>query len=76
MEPYNNLKVRQALQMAIDRQVMVDTMYDGEGKVLNTFLPESVLGHNAAAKSIEYNPERAKELLAEAGYPDGKGLPE
>jgi ABC-type transport system substrate-binding protein len=71
MEPYNNVKVREALQMAIDRQTILDTMYDGEGMVLNTFLPESVLGHNSDAAEIEYNPEKAKELLAEAGYPDG-----
>lgn len=70
-EPYNNLKVRQALQMAIDRQAMVESMYDGEGMVLNTFLPQSVLGHNGAAKEIEYNPEKAKQLLEEAGYPNG-----
>jgi ABC-type transport system substrate-binding protein len=71
MEPYSNLKVRQALQMAVDRQTILDTMYDGEGMVLNTFLPESVLGHNSDTKEIEYNPEKAKELLAEAGYPNG-----
>ncbi|MEL7650200.1 MAG: ABC transporter substrate-binding protein [Sedimentibacter sp.] len=71
IEPYNNVKVRQALQMAIDRQTILESMYDGEGKVLNTFLPESVLGHKADAKTIEYNPEKAKELLAEAGYPNG-----
>lgn len=71
MEPYSNLKVRQALQMAVDRQTILDTMYDGEGMVLNTFLPESVLGHNSDAKEIKYNPEKAKELLAEVGYPNG-----
>lgn len=71
LEPFNNPKVRQALQMAIDRQTMVDTMYDGEGRVMDSFIPQGVLGHNADAPNIEYNPEKAKQLLAEAGYPDG-----
>jgi len=71
LEPFNNPKVRQALQMAIDRQTMVDTMYDGEGRVMDSFIPKGVLGHNPDAPKIEYNPEKAKQLLSEAGYPDG-----
>lgn len=71
LEPFNNPLVRQALQMAIDRQAMVDSMYDGEGRVMDSFIPEGVLGHNTDAKKIEYNPEKARQMLAEAGYPDG-----
>lgn len=71
LEPFNNPKVREALQMAIDRQTMVDTMYDGEGRVMNSFIPAGVLGHNPDAPVIEYNPEKAKVLLSEAGYPNG-----
>ena len=71
LEPFNNPLVRQALQMAIDRQAMVDSMYDGEGRVLDSFIPEGVLGHNPDVKKIEYNPEKARQMLSEAGYPDG-----
>ena len=66
-------KVREALQIAIDRQKIVDTILDGEGS------PTIVWGWEEAEhrlppdvrKGWEYNPERAKELLAEAGYADG-----
>ncbi|MDR0929907.1 MAG: ABC transporter substrate-binding protein [Oscillospiraceae bacterium] len=69
--PLENVLVRKAMQLGLDRQAMLDTLYNGEGKVVNSFIPEGVLGHNPDAEVIEYNPERAKELLAEAGYPDG-----
>lgn len=71
VEPFNNVKVRKALQMAIDRQSMVDTMYDGEGKLVEAFIPDGTLGFNPNSPKIEYNPEKAKQLLAEAGYPNG-----
>ncbi len=74
IEPLNDPKVRQALFMAIDRQAILDALYNGKGKVANTFVPEGVLGHNPDAPEIVYDPEVAKALLAEAGYPDGFDL--
>ena len=71
VEPFNNVKVRKALQMAIDRQSIIDAMYDGEGKLVEAFIPEGTLGFNPNSPKIEYNPEKAKQLLAEAGYPNG-----
>ena len=71
IEPLNDVNVRKALQMAIDRQAILDALYDGEGKVLNTFIPEGVISHNDAAEAIPYDPEQARALLAEAGYADG-----
>lgn len=71
MEPLNDVNVRKALKLALDRQAMLDALQAGEGVVANTFVPSNVLGHNAEAEVIEYNPELAKQLLAEAGYPDG-----
>ena len=66
-------KVRLALALAIDRQLIVDTLLAGEGKPLYLWGWENN-EHRLAADIQEgwpYNPERAKELLAEAGYGDG-----
>ena len=71
IEPLNDVKVRQALFMAIDRQAILDALYSGKGQLANAFVPEGVLGHNPDAPEIKYDPEAAKALLAEAGYPDG-----
>lgn len=71
IEPLNDVNVRKALQMAVDRQAILDALYSGEGQVLSTFIPEGVLSHNADAEAIPYDPDQAKALLAEAGYPDG-----
>lgn len=70
MKPMDDLRVRKALQMSIDRQTILDQMYSGEGKVVNSFLPNDVAGSYDAVE-IPYNPEEAKKLLAEAGYGDG-----
>lgn len=46
-------------------------MYFGKGQIVNGVMPPGLYGYNADITQIEYNPEKAKELLAEAGYPDG-----
>ena len=69
--PLDNVKVRQALFMAIDRQAILDALYSGKGVVANAFVPEGVLGHNPNAPEIKFDPEAAKALLAEAGFPNG-----
>ncbi|MGX8705717.1 MAG: ABC transporter substrate-binding protein [bacterium] len=71
IEPLSDVKVRKALQMAIDRQAILDALYAGEGKVLCSFIPEGVLSHNDAAPAIPYDPDQARALLSEAGYPNG-----
>ena len=71
IEPLNDVNVRKALQMAVDRQAMLDALYGGEGSLLNAFIPVGVISHNDAAPEIPYDPEQAKALLAEAGYPNG-----
>lgn len=71
IEPLNNVDVRKAISMAIDRQAIVDAMYNGTASIENGIFPEGLIGHNKDLKDIEYNIQKAKELLAKAGYANG-----
>jgi oligopeptide transport system substrate-binding protein len=73
-KPLDNVKVRQALVMAIDRKQIVERVTKGGQIPAESFTPPGTAGYTAAAR-IEYNPEKARQLLAEAGYPGGKGMP-
>lgn len=70
IKPMDDIRVRKAISMAIDRQTILDQMYNGAGHVVNSMLPDGVLG-SYDAQEIVYDPEGAKALLAEAGYADG-----
>lgn len=70
-EPFNNIKVRQAFAHAIDKQLLVDTLLYGQGAVANSVISEVVFGGVEGLKGLEYNPEKAKKLLAEAGVEEG-----
>ena len=69
--PLLNVKVRQAIYHAIDVQTIVDTVMNGYATVANSYMPSICVGYNADAERPAYDPELAKQLLAEAGYPDG-----
>ena len=70
--PTADLRVRQAIDLAIDDQTIVDTILQGAGTPMLTRIPSGVNGCNEdLVGKYNYDPERAKELLAEAGYPDG-----
>ena len=69
-EPFNNPLVREALAMAIDRQTIIDTINAGSGQPADAIIAPAVFGYYSTGVP-EYNPEKAKELLSEAGYPDG-----
>lgn len=70
-EPFGDVKVRKAVQMAIDRQSILDALYGGRGQVENGIFPHGLIGYNPDLPAINYDPEAAKALLAEAGYADG-----
>ena len=70
--PTADLRVRQAIDLAIDDQTIVDTILQGAGTPMLTRIPSGVNGCNEdLVGKYNYDPERAKELLAEAGYPEG-----
>ena len=70
--PYKDVRVRQAINHAIDRKALVDNLLKGKSVVVNTPCFPSQFGcDTSAAVAYDYDPEKAKALLAEAGYPDG-----
>ena len=69
--PFDNVKVRQAINMAIDVDAICNVVYQGTGAVAQAPMSKSVWAYNDNLPPHERNVEKAKELLAEAGYPDG-----
>ena len=67
-------RVRQALVYAIDRQQLVDQLLKGHGEVVDGFLSSASPFFDASVEPMEYNPEKAKELLAEAGWDGSQTL--
>jgi oligopeptide transport system substrate-binding protein len=73
--PTDNVLVRQALSMATMRDTLANGVFKGELSPALTILPPDIPGYNEAA-TLGEDLAKAKELLAEAGYPDGAGCPE
>lgn len=71
----DNPKVRRALNLAIDREAIVKNVTQGGEVAAFSFVPPNCAGYNSRHK-IEYNIAKAKQLMAEAGYPNGEGFPE
>ncbi len=69
--PFDNVKVRQAIATAINADDIIAAVYKGSGTKANSLIGPKVFGHTDEAKAWEYNVEKAKQLLAEAGYPNG-----
>ncbi|WP_292898448.1 MULTISPECIES: ABC transporter substrate-binding protein [unclassified Nitratireductor] len=70
--PLQDKRVRQALNYAVDQKAIIDALFFGKAKALNgQVLREPQLGFNPQIKDYPYDPEKARALLAEAGYPDG-----
>ncbi|TKT69770.1 ABC transporter substrate-binding protein [Aquamicrobium sp. LC103] len=70
-EPWNDVRVRKALSMAIDRPLLVDMLLEGLGRPAYDSLVAPELQFATEKPEIAYDPEGARALLAEAGYPDG-----
>lgn len=69
--PLQDVRVRTALDLAINREVLVDVVLEGLGTPANQLMPEGFFGYSDALGAKEYDLDQAKALLAEAGYPDG-----
>jgi len=75
---FKNEKVRRAMSLAYDRQTANELFYRGTGIIAQSIIPPELKGYSKDLKNpyVEYNLEQARKLLAEAGFPEGKGLPE
>lgn len=69
--PYDDVKVRQALQVGINRQEIIDTVYTPDWKAATSFIQSNVPGATDHSDLLAYNPEKAEKLLDEAGWVKG-----
>lgn len=69
--PLSKKEVRQALNYAIDVKTIIDTVLGGHASRVATLIPKQNFGYDASVAPYEYNPDKAKQLLAQAGYPQG-----
>lgn len=69
--PFNDLRVRQALNYAVDVATIMKTIRPGRGIRANGAIPPGLLGSDPQRKAYPYDPDKARQLLAQAGYPDG-----
>jgi peptide/nickel transport system substrate-binding protein len=69
--PFLDLRVRQAIDLAIDRKGLAEVAMEGLGKPANEMVTPSIFGYNKSLPERKYDPAAAKKLLADAGYPNG-----
>ncbi len=69
--PLRDVRVRQALSLAINRKAIVERILQNTVTEANQWMPANTFGYNPQVKNIANDPAQAKKLLAEAGYPDG-----
>ena len=68
-------KLREAVNLAVDRKFLGEILLEGRSYPANGILPPGIFGHNSERPAFTQDVEKAKALLAEAGYPNGEGLP-
>jgi peptide/nickel transport system substrate-binding protein len=71
VKPFDDVRVRQALSEAVNRQAIVDSLYGGTGITAKEMLAPGMLGYNDDIQPIAYDPAHAKRLLSDAGMPNG-----
>ena len=70
-EPLDDVRVRQAITHAVDREKIIEGIYSGIGEVPDGPLVEGMTGHNDDTENLEYDLEKAEKLMTEAGHEDG-----
>lgn len=68
----SDVNVRRAIQMAVDVQTIISSVYGGDAVVENGIIPNGVWGHNSELERAPFDPEGAKALLEQAGYAEGE----
>ncbi|MDW0110824.1 ABC transporter substrate-binding protein [Sporosarcina aquimarina] len=69
--PFDKKEVRQAMNYAIDKQTIIESFFEGRAESAKNPMPSSISGYNDDIEEYAYDPEKAKELLKEAGLEDG-----
>jgi peptide/nickel transport system substrate-binding protein len=67
-KPLDDIAVRQAVAHAINRQEVVDAFYAGQGEVATQFMPPALFGYADDVTTYDYDPDKAKQILTDAGY--------
>lgn len=76
LKPFDDVRVRHAFALAIDRETLVNKVLPGIGQAAYQFLPPNLLGHDGeTGRELAFDPARGRELLAAAGYPGGRDMP-
>ena len=70
-KPYDDIRVRKALNMAVNKAAIIDAIYQGAGKAATNPIPPTIWSYNKAIKDYPYDVEAAKKLMAEAGLENG-----
>lgn len=70
-KPLDNVKVRQALTYAVNKEAIIKAVYQGAGVAAKNLIPPTMWGYNDDIKDYGYDPEKAKALLKEAGLEKG-----
>lgn len=74
-EPFTDVRVRRALALALDKQLLVQRVTKGGQTAATGLVPEGIPGYTAST-TVQYDPDEARRLLAQAGYPGGRGFPQ
>jgi oligopeptide transport system substrate-binding protein len=73
--PFDDPKVRQAFALAVDREQYIDVVMRGSSIPAHGILPPSMPGHNSNLRALDFNPELARQRLAESSYGSAQNLP-
>ncbi len=74
VKPLDDVRVRKAMQLALNRPLLLDAIYSGRGSVVHGIYPQGLYGYNKNLEEIPYDPEAAAELMTESGHAGGFDL--